>query len=61
MGGVAFALLTVGELAVSILLFGRSWEETLAVYRSVPGIVGLAAQAAFALLPLAQAILYRRQ
>ena len=59
MGGVAFALLIVGELGVSIFVFGRSWEGTLAAFLSLPGIIGLSAEAAFALLPLAQAILRR--
>jgi hypothetical protein len=59
MGGSAFVLLIVGELAVSILAFGRSWEETAATYRSLPGLVGLLGQVAFALFPLAQAALAR--
>jgi hypothetical protein len=55
MGGVAFALLMIGELAVSILVFGRSWGNALTVYPSPSGVIGLAAQSVFALLPLAQA------
>lgn len=61
MGVVAFALLILGELAVSSLVFGRSWGDTLATYRSLPGILGLSAQVVFALMPLAQALLLCRR
>ena len=57
MGTAALALLMLGELTVSTLIFGRSLEATLAAYRSLPGILGLSAQVIFALLPLAQAFL----
>lgn len=57
MGAAAFALLGLGELAVSNLVFGRSLEATLASYRSLPGILGLSAQVIFGLLPLVQAFL----
>jgi uncharacterized membrane protein len=59
MGVTAFALLILGELGVSILVFGRSWNATAATYRSLPGIVGLSAQVIFALIPLMQAVLLR--
>jgi hypothetical protein len=52
MGALAFALLMGAELGVSVLLFGRSLEEHLANYRTLPGAIGLAAQLAFALIPL---------
>jgi hypothetical protein len=35
MGAVAFALLIVGELAVSSVIFDRSLEDTLAAYQSL--------------------------
>jgi hypothetical protein len=57
MCAAAFALLILGELAVSRFVFGRSLEDTLATYRSLPGILGLSAQVIFTLLPLAQAFL----
>jgi len=60
MGVFAFALLILGELGVSSLVFGRSLEATFAAYGSLPGVLGLAAQMIFALLPLAQALLLRR-
>jgi hypothetical protein len=60
MGAFAFALLILGELVVSSLVFGRSLAETLATFHSVPGAVGLSAQMIFALLPLIQAVLLRR-
>jgi hypothetical protein len=59
MGGIAFALLMVGELSVSILVFGRSLTSTLAFYSSLPGCVGLSAQVIFALLPVAQLSIQR--
>ena len=43
MGAVAFSLLMLGELAVSRLVFGRSFELTLAAYRSSSAILGLSA------------------
>ena len=59
MGGVAFALLIAGEIAVSTFVFGRAWESTVALYQTPPAIIGLAAQVVFGLLPLTQAILDR--
>jgi hypothetical protein len=59
MGGVAFALLIAGEIAVSTFVFGRGWQNTAALYQTPPAIVGLAAQVVFGLLPLTQAILDR--
>ena len=58
MGVVAFALLIGLEAALSVLLFGWSMADWLAQYRTVPGMIGLAAQGAFGLVPLVQA--YRR-
>lgn len=59
MGAVAFALLVVGELGVSVFAFGRSLESALAAFGSTPGMIGLSAQVAFGLLPLVQATLCR--
>jgi len=53
MGGVAFALLMVAELDVSLIFFHRSVSQHLAGYQSVAGAVGLGAQVAFAWVPLA--------
>jgi hypothetical protein len=61
MGGIAFGLLIVAETALSILVVGTSWMKLLEVYRSVPGIIGLAAQAVFGLLPFVQALLENRR
>lgn len=50
-GGFAFALLIAAEAALAALAFGQSageWAESLFV---VPGIIGLAGQVAFALMP----------
>jgi hypothetical protein len=53
MGGVAFALLMVAELGVSLIVFDRSISQYLAGYRSAAGALGLGAQLAFAWAPLA--------
>lgn len=54
MGGVAFGLLTIAEIGVSIVAFGRSPAEHLAAYESGSGILGGLAQLAFAAIPLVQ-------
>lgn len=54
MGGVAFALLMVAELGLSVLAFGRSLAQHLESYRSWGQVLGLAAQLAFAAFPLAR-------
>ena len=60
MGGFAVTLLMLAEIAVSMLAFGRAWTDIIALYRSLPGVIGLAAQAAFAVLPFVQALLKER-
>ena len=52
MGGVAFGLLLLAELAVGALLFGRTPAEQVALYRDPSYALGLAAQIGFALMPL---------
>jgi hypothetical protein len=54
MGAVAFALLMAAELALSVLVFGRSVTEHLAAWRTLAGGAGLAAQTGFALIPFVQ-------
>jgi hypothetical protein len=54
MGSLAFALLMLGELLVGALLFGRTPGEHFALYRDPSYALGLAAQIAFALMPLVQ-------
>ena len=54
MGGITFALLLLAELAVGALLFGRMPGEHFALYRDTSYALGLAAQIAFALMPLSQ-------
>lgn len=60
MGTIAFALLMLGELFVSLALFGRSAAEHLAGYRSWSAAPGLAAQLAFAAMPAVRAPRRRR-
>jgi hypothetical protein len=52
MGIVAFILLMLAELGVSVLLFGRTLAEHLGTYHSVNALSGLTAQMAFAAMPL---------
>jgi hypothetical protein len=61
MGMVAFALLMIAELSVSVLLGARSPGEHLALYRQVPHLLGLAGQVAFALFPALQSWLTGRR
>ena len=52
MGAVALILLLGAETVLGLAAFGRTVAEQLASYRSFPGAAGLAAQLAFALMPL---------
>jgi hypothetical protein len=52
MGAQAFVLLQAAELGLSIVL-GRSRAQILDAYATTPGLLGLAGQVAFALIPLA--------
>lgn len=52
MGLIAFLLLMMAEVAVSMVGFGRSFADHLANYRETGARLGLAAQIAFALIPL---------
>jgi hypothetical protein len=54
MGIVAFGLLMVAELGLSVWLFGSTVEGYFAAYQSLPKAIGLAGQATFALIPLLQ-------
>jgi hypothetical protein len=54
MGALAFCLLMLAEVGLSVLVFDRSGAEYLAHLQMAPGLLGLAGQIAFALLPLAQ-------
>lgn len=61
MGLVAFALLIGAELWVSTALAGRSVGEHLALYRTAPALLGLAAQLAYAIFPLMRLQIAGRQ
>jgi hypothetical protein len=54
MGGVAFAVLMVAEIGVSVLGFGRTLSAHLEHYRQMSALIGLAGQVAFALFPILQ-------
>jgi hypothetical protein len=55
MGGLALALLLGAEWALGFALSGRGAGEQLAAWLAPAGLLGLGAQLAFALVPLAQA------
>lgn len=52
MGGVGFALLMVAEAALAVAVFGRPLAAHLAHYGTWPGVIGLAGQVGFGLMPL---------
>ena len=54
MGGLAFALLMVAELILSILVFERTLPDHLAHWLTLAGAAGLIGQVAFALFPWIQ-------
>lgn len=51
MGGLAFALLMLAETILGITLFGRTPAGILAAMATLPGLIGLAGQIGFALVP----------
>ncbi len=54
MGGLAFALLMIAELGVSVLLLDRSLSEHLNHYTEMSALLGLAGQIGFAAIPALQ-------
>ena len=61
MGGIAFALLMLAELALAIIGFGRTLSEHLARYGRWPELLGLAGQLLFAMFPAIQAAASHRR
>ncbi len=51
MGGIAFGMLMAAELGLSAFVFGRTFADHLAHYRTFSGLLGLAGQIAFAAFP----------
>jgi hypothetical protein len=51
MGGLAFAVLMIGETILGITLFDRTPAGILAAMATLPGLVGLAGQIGFGLVP----------
>lgn len=58
-GAGAFALLMAAEYGFAVVILGRSPAEYLAGFTTAAGLVGLSAQIAFALIPLAQILMTR--
>jgi len=56
MGAIAFALLMLAELCLSVVGLNRTFAEHVAALVSRPGLIGLAGQALFALFPALQAL-----
>jgi hypothetical protein len=54
MGAIAFGLLLAAEAALGVLGFGQTLGAWIAAFGAPPGLVGLAGQIAFALVPVAQ-------
>jgi hypothetical protein len=54
MGAIALALLLAGEAALSITLGGLSLQQHVALYKTLPILLGLAGQILYALFPYAQ-------
>jgi hypothetical protein len=54
MGVVAFSVLMLLELGVSILAFGETLDHYVSKYASTPGVIGLAMQVCFATIPWVQ-------
>lgn len=54
MGALAFGLVVLAELSLSVLLFGLSIQEHLGSYLDVPTALGLLAQIGFGLMPWLQ-------
>ena len=52
MGALAFGILMLVEFGFSVLVFGRSGAGYVALLRTAPGLLGLAGQLGFALMPL---------
>jgi hypothetical protein len=61
MGGIALAVLVAAEWALGLVLFGRTAGEQIAAWTTPPGLLGLAAQLAFGLVPFVQAQLVLRR
>lgn len=61
MGMFAFALTMAAELALSVLMFGRTVAAHFADYGHAVGQVGLAGQMLFGLIPYAQWVLRARE
>jgi hypothetical protein len=56
MGGLAFTLLMIAELSVSVFGFGRTFSAHWEQYWQLPAFLGLVAQIAFATFPVAQSL-----
>ena len=52
MGSIAFGLLMVAELVLSVWLFGDTVQEHFAGYLSLSQAMGLVGQVVFAVIPL---------
>jgi uncharacterized membrane protein YhdT len=60
MGAIAFALLMLGELGISMLLAGRTVAQHIALFRELPAQLGLLGQMPFVVFPVLRLALGHR-
>ncbi len=60
MGGWAFAILMLAEAGLALVAFGTPWPVYVAELATAPGVLGLAGQIAFALVPALRLAILRR-
>lgn len=60
MGGLAFGILMLAEAGLALVAFGTPWRVYAADLASGPGLLGLAGQLAFALVPALRLAVLRR-
>ena len=60
MGAMAFGILMLAEAALAHFAFAIPWPVYLASLRTAPGLLGLAGQFLFALVPMLRLLILRR-
>ncbi len=60
MGGLAFGILMLAEAGLAHFAFATPWPAYWADLRTAPGLLGLAGQILFALVPVLRLVIVRR-